>query len=144
MPSDLAPLHKLNSEDRGSIIIISAYFWVYITIVIAIIRFSLHKSKVKIQSRRFNLFNCRSTRHSEFSLLSCIPINGGLGRHVRNLSPDGLALYYKVYRTNHGIFVQIARLTDSRWRSQVHTLEYKAPMSLAQRGVVHASDPDTA
>jgi hypothetical protein len=40
MSGELAPLDKLTDDNRGPIVIISAYSWVFVTLIIAVIRFS--------------------------------------------------------------------------------------------------------
>jgi hypothetical protein len=41
MSGELVPLGKLTDDNRGPIVIISAYSWVFVTVIIAIIRFGL-------------------------------------------------------------------------------------------------------
>lgn len=36
-----APLHRLTKDDRGPIIVIVAYSWIFITALVAVIRFGL-------------------------------------------------------------------------------------------------------
>lgn len=44
------PFHRLTGDDRGPIIIIVAYSWIFVTFIIAIIRFSLAwKQRLRFQ-----------------------------------------------------------------------------------------------
>jgi hypothetical protein len=58
MPGDFAPLHRLNAEDRGPIVLISAYSWAVVTLIIAVIRFSfarLQRLSFKLDDLTFSI-----------------------------------------------------------------------------------------
>ncbi|OCK78965.1 hypothetical protein K432DRAFT_355802 [Lepidopterella palustris CBS 459.81] len=112
MPDELAPLHKLTAEDRGSIIIISAYSWVFVTTIIAIIRFGFainQKLKFKLDDLIFAIAALLAIANS---VCYHVSVNSGLGRHISDLSPDDLALYYKVMFT--GQYLGVAAMASAK------------------------------
>jgi hypothetical protein len=49
-PGAQAPFHRLSADDRGPIIIIVAYSWIFITLIVATVRFSLAwKQRLRFQ-----------------------------------------------------------------------------------------------
>ena len=58
MPGELAPLDRLTDDNRGPIVIISAYSWVFVTLIIATIRFGLiihQKLELNLDDLTFSL-----------------------------------------------------------------------------------------
>jgi hypothetical protein len=50
-PGAHAPFHRLSADDRGPIIIIVAYSWIFITFIVAAVRFTLAwKQKLRFQT----------------------------------------------------------------------------------------------
>ncbi|KAF2816974.1 uncharacterized protein BDZ99DRAFT_513240 [Mytilinidion resinicola] len=95
MPGDEAPLHRLSAQDRGPIVIISAYSWAFVTLLISFIRFSFARA----QRLPFKLDDWSFSFAAIFALANSvcfhIATNGGLGRHIADLSPGQLDEYYK-------------------------------------------------
>ncbi|KAF2502852.1 hypothetical protein BU16DRAFT_20645 [Lophium mytilinum] len=95
MPGDRQPLHRLSAQDRGPIVIISAYSWAFVTLLIAFIRFSF----ARVQRLPFKLDDWSFSLAAVFAIATSVcyhvATNGGLGRHIADLSPHELDTYYK-------------------------------------------------
>ncbi|OCL02500.1 hypothetical protein AOQ84DRAFT_422669 [Glonium stellatum] len=96
MPGELAPLDRLTDDNRGPIVIISAYSWAFVTLIIAVIRFGLaihQKLKFNLDDLAFSLATLLAIANSVCYHLS---VNAGLGQHLAHLSLAHLDSYYKM------------------------------------------------
>lgn len=112
MSGELVPLDELTDNNRGPIIIISAYSWAFVTLIIAIIRFGLaihQKLGFNFDDLTFSLATLLAIANSACYHVS---VNAGLGRHLSDLSPDHLDLYYKMIFT--GQYLGIAAMACAK------------------------------
>ncbi|KAF2467216.1 uncharacterized protein BDR25DRAFT_305654 [Lindgomyces ingoldianus] len=95
-PGELAPLHRLSKDDRGPIVIIIAYSWIFVLSLVVLIRFGIavnQRLRFKVDDFTFVLgvgFACAS------SVCFHLAANGGLGRHITSLNQGRLNQYYQM------------------------------------------------
>ncbi|KAF2192734.1 hypothetical protein K469DRAFT_654560 [Zopfia rhizophila CBS 207.26] len=91
---ELEPLHRLRSDDRGPIVVIVAYSWIFVSSIAASIRCGIagnQRLRFKVDDATFLLGVVFAIGSSVFFHLST---NGGLGRHISTVDEAGLDKYY--------------------------------------------------
>lgn len=111
-PGSQPALHPLTADDRGSLILIVAYGWIFITSLVAAIRFGLawsHKLRFKVDDTTFVIgavspsftwlgvpADWRQTFAVAGSVCFHVAVNDGLGKRIEEVSPAHLGQYFKV------------------------------------------------
>ncbi|KAK7182293.1 hypothetical protein DPSP01_007004 [Paraphaeosphaeria sporulosa] len=88
-------LHPLTSDDRGSLIIIIAYSWIFITVLAAGIRFGLAWSNRLHLKKDDGTFALGVVLAVASSVCFHIASNNGLGKKMAKVPLDDLDVYYK-------------------------------------------------
>ncbi|KAF2709736.1 hypothetical protein K504DRAFT_347471, partial [Pleomassaria siparia CBS 279.74] len=92
------PLHRLSTDDRGSIIIIVAYSWIFITVIVGVIRFTQtwkQKLSFRVDDSTF-LLGAVSAFAVVSSVFAHLSANGGLGKRMKMVDERDLEYFYKM------------------------------------------------